>query len=245
MLGRWDVGRVGSHLLLSWIANAESFDAFEKVDEMVRLKPEEAWRLIRDMIDIAPDGLLGIIAAGPLENLLHEHGKAFISRVTKAAATDSRFQRCLSGVWLFEPKRLAEQIRRAATSPTKKGRRYSGRISKKRAHSIARWFYHSETAWTHSRLDELIRTDLDAAWRIILLLIRIAIEDQHDVLDEIDALAFDKLVRLRGPETYDRIVEEARSNATIKQWVELRKRYKNPDEEWRGLLERYKETPSR
>ena len=36
-------------LLLDWMANAETFDAWEDVDEMVNKRPEDAWRLIRDM----------------------------------------------------------------------------------------------------------------------------------------------------------------------------------------------------
>ena len=95
--------------------------------------------------------------------------------------------------------------------------------------------------WARSRLDELIRTDLDAAWRIILLLIRVASEQKRDVLDDVDVHAFDQLIRLRGAETYERILAEAGRNATIKEWIEARRTYSNVGEEWRSLLERYSE----
>jgi hypothetical protein len=226
-------------LLLDWIANAESHDAWEDLDEMVRNDPEQAWHWIRDMVDVAPSRLLGMIAAGPLEDLLHRHGKSFIGRVKKAAAADSQFQHCLSGVWLFEPRRLADQIRRAATSPSKMARRRRGTISKKRAWIIARWFHHSDTMWAPNRLNELILTDVEAAWRMILFLIRIANEEKPHVLDDIDALVFSKLVDVRGPELYERIIAEAKQNPTIKRWIEARRRWKYLDENWKGLLERY------
>src|SRR5260370_33200653 len=93
-------------LLLDWIANAETCDRWEEVDDLVNKRPTEAWRLIREMVDVAPDDLLGAIAAGPLENLLNWHGKEFVKRVETAATTDWRFQQCLRGVWLSEPKWL-------------------------------------------------------------------------------------------------------------------------------------------
>ena len=226
-------------LLLDWIANAESYEVWEDVNEMVRERPEDAWPLIRDMVDLAPAHLLGTIAAGPLEDLLHEHGRAFVPRVVKAARADSKFQRCLSGVWLFEPKRVAQQIRRAVTSPSGKSRRDSAQISKRRAHMIARWFHHSEMSWAPHRLDELIRTDIDEAWRIILLLIQLAKEEKHDVLDDIDIHAFGLLVELRGAEAYDRILNESHKNDTIRRWIERRREWKYPRETWQGLLDKY------
>ena len=231
-------------LLLDWMANAETSDAWEDVDEMVNKRPEEAWRLIRDMVDVAPDHLLGTIAAGPLENLLNWHGKKFVERVELAAATDSRFQQCLRGVWLSEPKWLTRRINRAMKAASKKPRRDAARLSKKRFRLIARWFHHSDTIWALEWLDELIRRDTDDAWHLILLLIRIGEEEKPHLLDVIDVQAFSKLIELRGSGTYDQILREAPRNETVRKWIEARKTYSQLSDEWRGLLKRYSETSS-
>jgi uncharacterized protein DUF6869 len=216
----------------------ETFDAWEDLDEMVNERPEQAWRLIRDMVDIAPDHLLSVIAAGPLESLLKRYGKKFVARMKKAAATDSQFQRCLRRVWLFKPEWLAREVNDAMASQSKP-RPSAGRITKKRARFIARYFHHCDTLWAPSRLDELMRTDIDAAWRILLLLIQIANEEKPHALKAIDVHAFSKLINVRGPEVHERVVDEAGRNATIKSWIEERRKWKYLDENWKGLLARY------
>jgi len=227
-------------LILDWIASMETFDAWEDLDDMVNARPEEAWRLIRDMVDMAPDDqLLGTIAAGPLEALLNQHGKEFVARMKKAAATDSKFQKCLGYVWLSKPKWLAQQVRGAVISKSKTPRRGMAHITKNRARFIARYFHHSDMMWATSRLDDLIRTDVEEAWRILLLLIQIANEEKPEVLDAIDVHAFSKLVYLRGPEVHERIVDEAVRNKTIKTWIEERRKWKYADENWKSLLARY------
>ena len=226
-------------LILSWIENAQSFDAWEEVNEMVADHPEEAWRLIREMIDVAPNDLLLFgVAAGPLEDLLHRHGKAFAARVKKAAATDSQFHKCLAGVWLSKPKWLARSIGQSLTAKGRRRRR-SGDLPKTRARFIARWFHHSETIWASCRLEELTRTEPEYAWRILLLLVKVAKEEYPEVLDDVDVHAFDTFVRLRGSEIYERVVAEARGNEIMRTWIEKRRRWKHPDEAWRGLLEHY------
>jgi uncharacterized protein DUF6869 len=231
-------------LVLNWIANAETFDAWEDVDEMVTERPEEAWRLIRDMVDVAPDHLLGTIAAGPLEDLLNRHGKKFVERVELAAATDSRFQQCLRGVWFSEPKWLARRINRAMNATSKKPRRDAARLSKKRVRLIARWFHNLDTAWTLGSLDELLRRDTDDAWHIILLLIRITEEEKPHLLHEIDTQVFSMLIELRGSGMYDQILREAQRNETVRGWIEARKTHSRLSDAWQGLLERYGETSS-
>jgi uncharacterized protein DUF6869 len=39
------------------------------------------------------------VVAGPLEDLLAQHGAIFIDRVEHSAKTDQRFKRCLGNVW--------------------------------------------------------------------------------------------------------------------------------------------------
>jgi hypothetical protein len=62
--------------------------------------PELAWQLIAEMIERAPsDASLGFLAASPLEDLLSEHGPAFIACVEQRAAESPKFRRALGKVW--------------------------------------------------------------------------------------------------------------------------------------------------
>ena len=61
-------------------------------DDIVREEPERAWPMILSLIGASrSDQFLAILAAGPLENLLCEHGEAFIERVEQLAARDPAF----------------------------------------------------------------------------------------------------------------------------------------------------------
>jgi hypothetical protein len=75
--------------------------AWDKIGEWDReLSHEERWSLILEMIRRAPDDdCLGFVAAGPLEDLLSEHGEQLIDRVEERAGQDDRFARTLTNVW--------------------------------------------------------------------------------------------------------------------------------------------------
>src|SRR5450432_4169240 len=63
-------------------------------------QPDLAWSLILGLVKSADDDdALGCVAAGPLEELLCNHGVEFIDRVEVLAAADERFRRCLGGAW--------------------------------------------------------------------------------------------------------------------------------------------------
>ena len=57
--------------------------------------PELAWELVTGLIDLPSDDALGYFAAGPLEDLIGEHGASFIDRVEERARTDPRFRRAV------------------------------------------------------------------------------------------------------------------------------------------------------
>jgi hypothetical protein len=68
--------------------------------KLTQHKPERAWAFILTLIDNAPsEDALEWVAAGPLEDLLCDHGPAFIARVEALAATNARFKACLPHVW--------------------------------------------------------------------------------------------------------------------------------------------------
>jgi len=86
--------------------NCNSFrsDEFDRVSDVVLNlpfdQPELAWDFIQSACGKTSDPLLlGSLAAGPLEDLLAQHGEDFIDRVEAVAARDECFRELLNGVW--------------------------------------------------------------------------------------------------------------------------------------------------
>ncbi|QBB71000.1 hypothetical protein ELE36_11930 [Pseudolysobacter antarcticus] len=66
-------------------------------------RPEQGWRAILGAVaDARVEPYLGLLAAGPLEDLLSCHGEAFIERVEAEALLNPRFARVLGSVWQFQ-----------------------------------------------------------------------------------------------------------------------------------------------
>ncbi len=77
------------------------FWAWEAVDDAVwNSSTDDIWALILDLVERAPDALIGNVAAGPLEHAVVEHGPALIDRIETEAASDPRFRRALGSIWL-------------------------------------------------------------------------------------------------------------------------------------------------
>lgn len=83
--------------------NDEYMSAREELETLVYSDPESAWRIIRELVDKAPDEkTLSSVGAGPLEALLIEAGPRVIDDVARAATDDLRMKSALSSVWEFE-----------------------------------------------------------------------------------------------------------------------------------------------
>jgi hypothetical protein len=103
---------------LAWTGRGDASHSWAsgELDDIVREEPERAWSMILSLIGEArSDQFLAIIAAGPLENLLCEHGEAFIERVEQLAARDPHFRHALAGVWGWSrmPEVLQSRLRTA------------------------------------------------------------------------------------------------------------------------------------
>jgi Family of unknown function (DUF6869) len=76
------------------------FRAMVRLAELVRDDPELAWPVILEIPRIdASDMMLANVAAGPLEDLLVNHGSEFIERVEALAKIDPVFRKMLGAVW--------------------------------------------------------------------------------------------------------------------------------------------------
>lgn len=103
-------------LITRWIREAQTGTISEPVwhdlSSAVAADPEAGWTLVLHLIEAAPDDeVLGLIAAGPLEELILESSSNMIDRLETQARRDPKFRRCLTGVW-FESQLPAEMVNR-------------------------------------------------------------------------------------------------------------------------------------
>lgn len=92
-------------LASQWIEVRGKFsEPYEKLDELIQKAPSTAFRVIEEIhwrvsSEVPDYELMGVLAAGPLEDLLAEHGELIIEDVEALAKQDPEFRKCLVGVW--------------------------------------------------------------------------------------------------------------------------------------------------
>jgi hypothetical protein len=79
---------------------------------------EQAWPIILELVARAPsDVALGMIGAGPLEDLARRHGSRFALHLLERTASDPRFRLAMRHVWFIEspdwPRERLEALRGA------------------------------------------------------------------------------------------------------------------------------------
>ena len=90
-------------LVHSWLTFKRHWWAFDALDNLCRDSPEKAWLVVAALVEAADtEELLGAVGAGPLEDILSEHGATFVDRAETEAHTNTRFAAALRNVWLSE-----------------------------------------------------------------------------------------------------------------------------------------------
>lgn len=75
------------------------------------LDPEDAWHVILRVFGHRPsEEVLGLLAAGPLEDLIEYHGEQFIDRIESEARESEAFKQLLCGVWPSHSKELWARV---------------------------------------------------------------------------------------------------------------------------------------
>ncbi|HEX7447870.1 MAG TPA: hypothetical protein VF306_10015 [Pirellulales bacterium] len=77
-----------------------TFHALDRIYDLTREEPDSCWELILEIL--AADDSVAVqetLSAGPLEDLLVEHGDAIIARVEQESARNPHFRSLLGGVW--------------------------------------------------------------------------------------------------------------------------------------------------
>ena len=95
------------------------FWAWEVARTLIYDDPEEAWRVILELVDKAPDEeVLGSVAAGELEEFILAHAAQFIGRIEEEGRTSVRFREALRFVYVRQlPTQLFARIEAAAGVP--------------------------------------------------------------------------------------------------------------------------------
>jgi hypothetical protein len=78
---------------LMWAWDAVDVDGFDD--------PVAKWHLILALLEAAPDALqIGLLAAGPLEDLIKVQGPKVIDLIEAEASRNPRLREALAGTWL-------------------------------------------------------------------------------------------------------------------------------------------------
>jgi hypothetical protein len=84
---------------------------------MIPVLPEQAercWACILRVLEKSSDeNVLGALAAGALEDLIHHHGPLFIDRIEFEAKHDPQFRALLGGVWESSTADVWARVQRA------------------------------------------------------------------------------------------------------------------------------------
>jgi hypothetical protein len=89
-------------------ARAELSHASDRVWDLTHEDPDGAWQLILAIDRAEPSSAIReVLSAGPLEDLLCNHGEAIIERVEHEAKVNPSFARLLGGVW---QRRMSESL---------------------------------------------------------------------------------------------------------------------------------------
>lgn len=84
------------------------FPVYDEICVLVEERPDEAWHFILEVLaSDASTLILETLSAGPLEDLLVQHGERMIARVEAQAQRDPCFARLLGGVW---QNRMADEL---------------------------------------------------------------------------------------------------------------------------------------
>ena len=74
--------------------------AFDTLYDLCFASPEDAWLVTQARLSRELNlHLKSLVAAGPIENLLAQHGPLFIERIEDRAMKDAEFKTILGGVW--------------------------------------------------------------------------------------------------------------------------------------------------
>ena len=109
---------VRAYLEYSATDRPDLFWASDRLTDLTRHAPDDAYEVIRELVRQAPSPyVLGIVAAGPLEDLLSDWGERIIDRLEADARVDPKLMAACAEVWkLYMPDDVWTRLRSLVTS---------------------------------------------------------------------------------------------------------------------------------
>ncbi len=94
----------------------DNFWAFTALSDLCETNPDLCWELIDEIRrNDGSDVILANLAAGPLEDLLVQHGSRFIERIEKQAKNDEQYRKLLGAMWQNDiPDDVWKRVKRVA-----------------------------------------------------------------------------------------------------------------------------------
>jgi len=94
--------------------NHPLFWAIERFIDAPYEAPEECWAAILEVLNKEPSQkVIGVLAAGPLEDLIEAHGPEYIERIEREAKNNPKFRYLLGGVWESSTSEVWDRIEEA------------------------------------------------------------------------------------------------------------------------------------
>lgn len=211
-------------LASEWITHLTNEDAWDQIDELVTGEPDRAWRIIRAVINSAPDyGVLSAIAAGPVEDLISRHGDTFMPILLEDAKNSARVRICLRATYSDLPSELRALIEAETADVRDVPVDQAARLEGEDLALVISWLHHSDTSWASEFLKEMTENDPAAAWDVLRVLAVFAEEDAR-IRDDVYEDAFAPFIRSHLHDYYDRLVALGHKSVAFRQWVTDRKR---------------------
>lgn len=89
--------------------------AIKKFMDLGESNPEACWLAVLGIVQQMPsEKVLSVLAAGPLEDLIDDHGPQFIDRIENEARRNSVFRTMLRNVWKSGSDDVWDRVQRAA-----------------------------------------------------------------------------------------------------------------------------------
>jgi len=107
---------------LAYIAAQESYDHDSGEELPLSISrfhdhdadPEDVWKVILHVLSQCPsEKVLGILAAGPLEDLIEDHGESMIDCIERETQSNPAFKHLLCGVWPSSSKEIWARVEKA------------------------------------------------------------------------------------------------------------------------------------
>ena len=89
--------------------------AIERFMPMVsKIDAEDCWLCILEILKLSPsEEVLAVLAAGPLEDLIDDHGPVFIDRIETESRRNPAFRHLLGGVWKSSTPEIWARVEKA------------------------------------------------------------------------------------------------------------------------------------